>query len=122
MHTRPLPNYLRAHRKRSGLSQDDLAFLLGCRRETKVTRYERFARQPRLQTAFACAIIFRVPAEALFAGAHADARELVLRQARALLKIATTGAQSPAKERKIMVLRGVVNTLGGPAKKSAPAL
>ena len=113
---RPLPNYLRAHRKRSGFSQNDLAFLLGCRRETKVTRYERFARQPRLQTAFACAIIFRVPPEALFAGAHTEATELVLRQARALLKIVMAHAESPARGRKLALLRSVVNTLGGVKK------
>lgn len=122
MATQPLPNYLRAHRKRSGLSQDDLAFLLGCRRETKVTRYERFARQPRLQTAFACAIIFRVPAEALFAGVHAEARELVLQQARALLKIVTARAESPARGRKLVVLRTVVNTLDGATKEHAVGL
>ena len=47
--THNLENYLRTYRKRSNLSQDEVAFLLGCRGGTKVSRYERHARKPNLE-------------------------------------------------------------------------
>ena len=35
-----LENYLRTYRRRAGLSQDEMAFLLGTKSGTKVSRYE----------------------------------------------------------------------------------
>jgi len=77
-----LPNYLRAHRKRAGLSQKDVAFLLGCRVGAKVSRYERFAREPTLRAAIACEIIFHAPVRELFAGIYEDVARLTERRAR----------------------------------------
>ena len=65
-----LENYLRTYRKRSGLSQDEVAFLLGCQNGTKVSRYERFARKPSLETLFAYEVVFGASARELFAGAY----------------------------------------------------
>src|ERR1017187_1319940 len=53
-----LPNYLRSNRKRLALSQDEVAFLLGTQSGAKVCRYERFAREPSLETAFAFEALF----------------------------------------------------------------
>jgi transcriptional regulator with XRE-family HTH domain len=63
-----IDNYLRTYRKRSGLTQGELAFLLGCKDAGQVSRYERRRRLPTLRTALACASILRVPLEKLFAG------------------------------------------------------
>src|SRR5277367_5668852 len=63
-----IDNYLRAYRKRSGLTQGEMAFLLGCKAAGQVSRYERRHRLPTLRTALACASILRVPLEKLFAG------------------------------------------------------
>lgn len=63
-----LDNYLRAHRKHSGLTQQELAFLLGCEDGGLVSRYERRRRLPPLETALACEAIFGVPVGELFAG------------------------------------------------------
>ena len=41
-----LHNYLRTYRKRAGLSQAEVAFLLGCHSGAKVSRYEHAARRP----------------------------------------------------------------------------
>jgi len=57
-----LENYLRTYRKQSGLSQDEVAYLLGCQNGTKVSRYERFARKPSLETLFAYEVVFGAPA------------------------------------------------------------
>lgn len=63
-----LPNYLRKHRKAAGMSQDDVAFLLGCGSSAQVCRHERFSRQPSLLAACAYEIIFGTPVRDLFSG------------------------------------------------------
>jgi transcriptional regulator with XRE-family HTH domain len=68
MSTHKLENYLRAYRKRSGLTQRDVAFLLGCQSGTQVSRYEKRHRVPPLETALACEAVFGVPMSELFAG------------------------------------------------------
>ena len=59
-------NHLRRYRKRGALTQEEIAFLLGVRCGTKVSRYERSARPPSLQTALAYQAIFGVPIHELF--------------------------------------------------------
>ena len=81
-----LKNYLRTHRKRAGLSQDEIAFLLGCRSGTKVSRYERFARQPSLQTAFAYEVVFRAPARELFGGIFQQVEHTTLNRVQLLVR------------------------------------
>jgi len=80
----PLPNYLRTLRKRAGLTQKDVALLLGCSNESKVSRYEQFARQPTLVTALACEALFGVPLCEMFAGMYDEAHAAVLARARSL--------------------------------------
>ena len=65
-----LPNYLRSHRKRLNLSQDEVAFLLGTLSGARVCRDERFAREPSLATALAYEAIFQKPARELFGGLY----------------------------------------------------
>ena len=65
---KPLSNYLRTFRKRSGLSQDDVAFLLGVQSGAEVSRHETFKRVPTLKTALSYEAIFGVPVRELFAG------------------------------------------------------
>ncbi len=72
-----LQNYVRTHRRRAGLSQEDMALLLGCKSGAKISRYERFARQPSLETVFAYEAIFGVPARELFAGVYEQARAAI---------------------------------------------
>jgi len=63
-----LPNYLRAQRRKSGLSQSEVAFLLGRMNGAQVSRYEKRRRLPSVETALACEAIFGVPVAELFAG------------------------------------------------------
>ena len=79
------PHYVRRCRKRTGLSQDELARLLGAKCGTKVSRYERFTRLPTLATAFAYEVLFNVPASELFAGIFDGVRSATLARARGLL-------------------------------------
>lgn len=47
-----LDNYLRTYRKKLGLTQREVAFLLGCHSGAKVSRYERSARIPLLTSSW----------------------------------------------------------------------
>src|SRR4051812_19900743 len=61
-----LLNYLLTYRKRSALSQEEVAYLLGSQSGAKVCRYERFFREPGLQTALAYEVIFDRSVSELF--------------------------------------------------------
>ena len=63
-----LPNYLLSHRKRTALSQTEVAFLLGLQNGTKICRHERFTLDPGLQTALAYEAIYQQPISELFPG------------------------------------------------------
>lgn len=66
-----LPNYIRVHRRRAGLSQEELGELLGFRLES-VARHEQFQAAPDLRIAIGYEIIFRIPISELFAGLRDD--------------------------------------------------
>lgn len=63
-----LANYIRTHRKRSGLSQRDIAAILGLRCPGAISRYEWSQHLPSLPVALAFEILFRVPVSQIFAG------------------------------------------------------
>jgi transcriptional regulator with XRE-family HTH domain len=60
------PCALRTHRRLWGLSQRELADLLGFESPTHVSRLERGKRTPGLETALACATLFGVSLGELF--------------------------------------------------------
>lgn len=62
---RPI-NYLRSYRRRSGLSQGELAHLLGWKRADIVSRIEQKRRPPTLKLVIACFVLFGAPAAELF--------------------------------------------------------
>lgn len=103
-----LPNYLRACRKRAGLSQEDLAFLLGCKNGSKVGRYERFRRQPTLSTVFALERIFERPSRELFAGVYEEAERRVADRAGRLVVRLSKSSDSPQLRRKLAALKAIV--------------
>ena len=54
----PLPSYLKAYRQRSGLTQSELAALLGFDAPVNISRYERGIREPHLEAALALELLF----------------------------------------------------------------
>ena len=87
MSSSPLPNYLLANRKRLALSQEEVAFLLGFRGESKgaqVSREEAFIREPSLRSALAYAVIYQKPVSELFAGLRAQIEQEVKARAKIL--------------------------------------
>jgi transcriptional regulator with XRE-family HTH domain len=109
--TQKLNNYLRTYRKRAGFSQDDMAFLLGCRRGPKVSRYECFQRSPALPTAFAFEVIFRVPTRELFAGIYEQARRTAIRRARVLHRRLSLAPPDRMSAPKIIALKVLLESI-----------
>jgi len=63
-----LNSYLKTYRKRAGLTQDELALLLGCRCGAQISQYEKLSQDPGLKTAFAFQLLFGIPAQEIFPG------------------------------------------------------
>jgi transcriptional regulator with XRE-family HTH domain len=102
-----LDNYLRTYRKRSGLSQDELAYLLGTGDGAKVSRYEKNGRQPTLDTVLAYEAIFRVASRELFAGRFQRADRSVTRRARLLAERLAREPQDYRVARKLEALAAI---------------
>ncbi|WP_375414588.1 helix-turn-helix transcriptional regulator [uncultured Bradyrhizobium sp.] len=83
-HMAYLDSYLRVHRKKWGLSQDELAGLIGSRSGATVSRLEGLRRHPNLRTAFAVQIIFGEPLEKLFPKVFDQVEDALMRRANAL--------------------------------------
>jgi transcriptional regulator with XRE-family HTH domain len=79
-----LSNYLVSNRKRLALSQKEVAFLLGNTGGAKVSRYERFDREPSLETALALEVIFQRSASELFSGLYQKVEQGVIERAKTL--------------------------------------
>jgi transcriptional regulator with XRE-family HTH domain len=103
-------SYLRTHRKRGGLTQDETAFLLGFQSGTKISRFERLARRPNLETALACQVVFGVPAHELFPGVFAEVENTVIERARLLSEQLQTqrGAARSVARHKLAILKAIM--------------
>jgi DNA-binding XRE family transcriptional regulator len=75
-----LPNYLRTHRRNVGLTQPELARILGHCNEGPVSRHERFRATPSLVVALSYEIIFRASVSEIFAGLRDEVGEDVERR------------------------------------------
>ena len=84
MPPRKLKNYIRAHRKRSWLSQSEVAMLVGSQTGASVSRHECFRRLPALSTGLAYEIIFGIPMRELFPGLFEDVQRATLARANTL--------------------------------------
>jgi transcriptional regulator with XRE-family HTH domain len=94
-----LENYLRTHRKRSGLTQEEVAFLLGCEDGSQVSRYEKRRHLPPLETALACEAIFGVPIAELFAGVREGVKKSIEQRR---LELRARLQAKPAQHRKAL--------------------
>ena len=67
-----------------------------CASGAKVSRYERFSRQPNWVTAAACEVVFRAPMRELLAGAYAKVEDSIKQRAQVLA--GKLSAQKPDRE------------------------
>jgi transcriptional regulator with XRE-family HTH domain len=107
-----LENYLRTYRKRSGLSQDEVAFLLGCQNGTKVSRYERFSRKPNLETLLAYEMVFGAPARELFAGAYQKVERKICHRTQLLTRKLNRATPDKMATRKLQILKAITSGSG----------
>lgn len=82
-----------------------MAFLLGAKEGAKVSRYERFARVPNLDTAFAYEAVFRVFASEILGGIYDKVERRTLKRVRILVKRLERAGRSRPTDRKLEVLR-----------------
>jgi transcriptional regulator with XRE-family HTH domain len=107
MHAR-LPSYLRTQRLKSGLSQRELAFLLGSDSGAKVSRLERQTRHPNLEAAFACEALFGVSSRALFPGRYAEVEAELGARVRVLEEQLKAEPLTPLVEAKLSFLSDAI--------------
>jgi transcriptional regulator with XRE-family HTH domain len=108
--SRKLQNYVRSHRKRFGLTQDETAFLLGLNGGAKVSRYETFQGVPSLKTALALQALFGVPVAELFAGMYEQVEKETSKRARILQNQMKRVEENKGASRKAELLRAIAIT------------
>ena len=104
----PLNTYLRMYRRRTGLSQDDVAYLLGVVSGTNLSRHEVGGRIPLLGTALAYEIIFRTSIRDLYEGEVRRLEEDILLRAQGLCALLQRNPKTTERERKLAFLRDLV--------------
>jgi len=109
MASKQLPNYLLSYRKRSALSQGEVAFLLGIRSSSKISHYERFKREPGLQTALAYEAIYQKPVSELFPGLFEKIQREVKARAKILEHRTFSGNMIQVATRKRKALATIVS-------------
>lgn len=105
----PLSNYLKMFRKRSGLSQGELALLLGCKSGSKVSRYERGGRVPTFDTLAGLEVVFKKPIRELFRGRYERVHRDVRLRAQRLSRKVDSRALTPGNKRKLDSLTEVIH-------------
>lgn len=100
--------YLRTFRRRSGLTQGELAFLLGAHSGAKVSRYERLSRRPNFRTALGLQTVFGVPADQLVPGICAEVDRNIIRRVRLLSRQLERHSDSARTKRKLRFLLSVM--------------
>lgn len=114
----PLESYLRTYRKRSGLSQDEVAFLLGSASGAKISRYERLSIQPKLETALAYEAIFQIPVRDLFAGLYQKVEREIMERLRLLTEKVSDAKLNRVTAHKLTVLRSLCQALTSALRQS----
>ena len=104
-----LPNYLKTYRRRAGFSQDEVAFLLGSKGGAKVSRYERLARKPSLETALAYEAVLGIPVRELFAGVFQKVEQETVKRAQALAEKLNAPNPDRMTLRKLQRLRALTS-------------
>src|SRR2546428_14129385 len=95
-----------------------MAYLLGVRSGTKVSRYERFSRVPNLETALAFEALYHLPVADLFAGVADDRARDGLRRARLLVGVLPGTPEKPALPSELCAVPQIHagHAVGGPVR------
>lgn len=113
----PLQNYLKTHRKLAGLSQNDVAFLLGKESGTYVSRVEQNQVKPDLCTLLFYQIFFNTPVEELFAGVNDQVELQAVNRIAKLITLLEKRGRSPKILRRIDYLERVARRIADSKKE-----
>lgn len=103
-HNRAL-RQLRKLRRTWGLTQDDMAKLVGSVTALQISRYETSKRAPNLEVALAYQVIFGVPPASIFPDTYALVEETVIRNmAQMDLALANTSSPFGMRKRELFAL------------------
>lgn len=114
-------NYLRAFRKRSGLSQEELALLFGVESGSVIWNYEHGRRLPSLVNLLAYEFVFQTSGRELFAGLYERNGERIIKRARKLAKKLDAQPRTDVVARKRRFLKILVDP-EAPWNQETPAL
>jgi transcriptional regulator with XRE-family HTH domain len=103
-----LPNYIRTYRKRSCLTQEEVAFLLGSKSSANVSRHERFKQTPDLQTLLAYEILFRTPVRNLFSSTHKEMEQKLKYRIRLLVRKLLRAGHGRGIKKKVETLTALL--------------
>lgn len=105
----PLTTYLRTHRKRSNLSQEEVGLLIAALSGATVSRHEASSREPSLGDGLAYEALFGLPASALFPEQYEKARAQVETRALELLgKLRAAKTHTAVVRQKILFLEALL--------------
>ncbi|MCK1481006.1 helix-turn-helix transcriptional regulator [Bradyrhizobium sp. 197] len=76
-----LKSYIRPLRRRFGFTQKEIAFLIGAKCRTAISRLEGATRKPSLEAAFIFALLFDTTPSELFPGLMLELHEITVRRA-----------------------------------------
>ena len=112
MTLKPLPQYLRMHRRRAALTQPELAMLLGFPTRSKVVAYETGPVQRAPRDLMAYEVVFDTTLGEMFEGARREVCKQVERRARKLLDhVVENDEPSPQLDRKLVFLRDLIDRI-----------
>ncbi len=101
MPKKSLNNYIRTYRRRAGLSQDEVAFLLGGENGATISRHEYGKRLPPLDTALGYGVIFDVSVAELFRGEYEIITQAISERARQFVKRLEEARPHPRNNKKL---------------------
>jgi|SRR3989344_819470 len=93
-------SYIRTHRRKWALTQKDLAFLLGRKSSTHVSRLEQSKRTPHVEIILACEILFGISSGQLLPKLYEEVEEQVMARAKELYEKLEGERSHPATRKK----------------------
>ena len=107
-----ITSYLRTHRRRSGLTQLEVAYLLRLKSGQTVSRYECLDRTPSLETMFAYQIVFDAMPHELTPGLYEKVETITMQRIHVLADQLADDAKEGLALRKHDVLKQTIERVG----------
>src|SRR6266849_594258 len=109
--TQFLPTYLRTYRKRTGLTQTEVAYVVGINR-SDLWLFETSRREPSLRVLLALQVLYRIPIRKLFMGLFLHCRRNTRRRLQLLRRQLVAGGKHKKSRLSIQKLGWISTCLG----------